>query len=147
MAVNHRAGATLTAEQLIHRHLRELALDVPQRDIDRRDGGHRDGPAPPVGTAIEVLPDVLDVVRVAADKARDDVLVEIRLHGKLAAIERRVAETVHAFVGDDLQRHEIAPGTREDRVGSFDLHGWIRLAFNRRSTWTARDRAVPAGVR
>ena len=51
-----------------------LGLDVPQRGVDRGDRAHRHRPAPPVGAAVEVLPDVLDPVRVAADQAGDHVV-------------------------------------------------------------------------
>ncbi|MCO5556219.1 hypothetical protein L7F22_009765 [Adiantum nelumboides] len=51
------------AEQPVHRQPRGLAEDVPQREVDGADRGHRDRAAPPVGAPVEVLPGVLDAPR------------------------------------------------------------------------------------
>jgi hypothetical protein len=68
-------------------------------------------------------------VWIPADETRDHVLVEIRFDGELASVERRIAETVHAVVGDDFQRDEIASGTGEDRIRAVDFHGFILLPW------------------
>ncbi|ABA53425.1 hypothetical protein BURPS1710b_A0511 [Burkholderia pseudomallei 1710b] len=122
VAIDHQPFAALAAEQLIDGHAGELALDVPERHVDRGDRRHRHGPAPPVRAAIQVLPDVLDVARVPADQAREHVILQIRAHRELAPVERRVAEAVDAFVGDDLDRHEIPAGAGDDDVQPFDFH-------------------------
>ena len=54
-----------------------LALDVPQRHVDRGDRRHRHRAAPPVRALVEVLPDVLDALRVAADQQRAEVVGEV----------------------------------------------------------------------
>lgn len=68
VAVGGEAVTGGAAEQLVERQARGLRLDVPQRDVHRGDGGHRDRAAPPVGAPVEVLPGVLDPVRVQADE-------------------------------------------------------------------------------
>ena len=74
VAVNQNPVAGSTPEQLVHRKPSDLSLDVPQRDIDRRDCGHRDRSAPPIGAPVEVLPGVLDPARIAADEQWADVI-------------------------------------------------------------------------
>src|SRR4051812_29719652 len=63
-------SAGLAAEQLIEWHARSLRLDVPERLVD---AGHRvvqDWAAPPVRAEVHRLPDVLNVVGVAAEHER-----------------------------------------------------------------------------
>ena len=69
---------------------------------------------------------------VAADEVRDDVIVEIRGHGELAAVERGIAEPVHAGARLDLQRDEIAPGARDDDARRDDLAILRRASAGRR---------------
>ena len=107
MAIDHAALARRAAEQLIDRQPRELALDVPQGHVDRRDRRHRHGPATPIGALIEKLPDILDPVRVAPDQTGDDMLRKIGRDCQLAAVERRIADAGRAVVAFDLQRREI----------------------------------------
>ena len=124
--VHHHAGAGPAAQQLVQRQVRDLRLDVPERRVDRGDGRHRDGAAPPVGASIKVLPGVLDLVRVAADEAGDHVLRQIGRHRELAPVQRGVADAVHALVRDDLQRDEVAPRAGDDDSCFDDLHGLTR---------------------
>ncbi|MEI9886499.1 MAG: hypothetical protein WDN08_08345 [Rhizomicrobium sp.] len=44
-----------------------------------------DGAAPPIGAAIEILPDILDAVGVAPDQAGDDVIGEVARDAEFAA--------------------------------------------------------------
>ena len=86
------------------------------------DGGHGDGAAPPVGSAVEILPDVFDVEWIAADEAGKHVLREIAGDSEFTAVERGVAEAVEACVGLDLERYEVAVGRADDEAGVGDLH-------------------------
>ena len=83
---------------------------------------HRHRPAPPVGALVEVLPGVLDAPRVAADEQRHDVIGQVAGDRELAAVQRRVAETVDAVLGHELQRDEVAAGTADDDLGVDDFH-------------------------
>jgi len=121
VAVDHEAVAALAPEQLVHRHAGQLPLDVPECHVDGRDGGHGHGTAPPVGATVEVLPDVFDVARIAADEAREHVLVEVGLDGEFTAVEGRVAESDNPFVGDDLHGDEVAARAGDDGLDAFDL--------------------------
>jgi hypothetical protein len=121
VAIDHDPRAAGPAQQLVDGQAGELALDVPQRGVDRGDRRHGHRPPTPVGALVQVLPDVLDLVGVAADQAGDDVVGQIGLDRQLAAVQRGVADAVHAFVGDDLQGDEVAPRTRDDGLGGDDL--------------------------
>jgi hypothetical protein len=108
MTIDHHPVAAASAEQLIQRHPRHFGLDVPQRDIDGGNRAHRHGAAPPIGTAIEILPDILDPAGIHADQARNDMIFEIGNDRPLAPVQSGVANAVNALVGDYFQRHEIA---------------------------------------
>src|SRR5207248_1536113 len=87
MSVDHHRLARSAAEQLIERQTGNLPFDVPERGVDRCNGRHSDRTSPPVRPAIEELPEVFDAVRVAADQAWDDVVLQISGDGELAAIQ------------------------------------------------------------
>ncbi|MNT18826.1 hypothetical protein D3C72_1540490 [compost metagenome] len=80
VAVHHDAGTRCATEQLVQRHIGGLALDVPQRHVYGRDGGHGDRPAAPVGAFIEELPYVFDLMGVPADQLRTDMIFQIGRH-------------------------------------------------------------------
>src|SRR5215218_1643013 len=88
----------------------DLAFDVPQRDVDRRDRGHRHRSAPPIGAPVEVLPGVLDSARIAADEQWADVIPQVGGDGELTAVEGRVAEPDHAVLSLDYQGDVVAAG-------------------------------------
>ena len=128
VAVDHHVVARLAAQQLVHRHAQRLALDVPQRRVDRRDRRHRHRPAAPVRALVKVVPDVLDAPRVAPDQQRDHVVGQVARDGQLAPVQRRVAEPVHAALGLDLQRDEVPPRRADDHLRRHDLHWFTPLA-------------------
>ena len=101
--VDHHSGAALATKQVVDGCLQRLALDVPERHVDGSDRRHGHWPAPPVGAAIEILPNVFRLERIAPDQARDQMVGQVRRHGQLTAIQRGVAESVDAFVGKNLQ--------------------------------------------
>ncbi len=123
VAVNQHARAASAAEQLVQRQAGRLCLEVPQRSVDRGDGRHRYRPAPPVRTAVEKLPGILDLVRVSPEQARDHVLTQVRGDGELAAVQRRIPDAVLTVVGHDLERYEVTAGAGDDYACVGDLHG------------------------
>ena len=80
------------------------------------------GPRRQYARAVEELPGVLDLGGVRADQQRNDMLGEVRDDGELAAVERRVAQAGVALVGRELQRDEVAVGTRDDDFCLVDDH-------------------------
>src|SRR5207249_3088168 len=75
VGVDEAALTGLAAEEVVDGDVEGLALDVPEGDVDGGDGGHGDGAAPPVGSAIEILPDVFGLEGVSADEAGEDVVL------------------------------------------------------------------------
>ena len=53
---------------------------------------------------------------------RRDVVLQVGGDGKLAAVQRGVADAVDAFVGHDLQRDEVPPRAGDDDFRFRDLH-------------------------
>jgi hypothetical protein len=132
MAVHQRTFTGTSAEQSIQRQIRHLAENVPQRDIDRGNRRHRHRSAAPVRAAIEKLPDVFDTPGIATDETRYHVVLQIRGHRELPAIQGCVANTRNAGTRDDLQRHEIAT-----RAGHYQFSGNNRAVIRR-----SRDRTT-----
>jgi len=64
------ASRESAAEQLIDGNVERFALDVPERSIDRGDGGHGDGAATPVRALVQILPEIFDAASVAANQKR-----------------------------------------------------------------------------
>src|SRR5665647_2625745 len=120
--VRERPAPAPAAEQLVHRESGDLALDVPQRHVHRRDCRHGHGPAPPVRSAVQVLPRVLDVIRVPAEQQRSDVIAQVGGDRELAPVEGRVPEPDDAIAGRELQGDEVATGTRDNHVDALDPH-------------------------
>src|SRR5680860_1093321 len=82
--ISHETVAARAAEQLVDGHARGLALDVPQRGVDSRDGRHRHRAPSPIRAPIEELPHVLDATGVLADQQRRHVLLEVGDHGEFS---------------------------------------------------------------
>jgi hypothetical protein len=112
VGVDEATGAGRAAEAVEDGGVEGFALDVPESDVDGGDGGHGDGAASPVGSAIEVLPDVFGLEGVAADEAGEDVVLQVGGYGELAAVEGGVAEAVDAFVGVDSRVTKLGRGSR-----------------------------------
>ena len=108
------------AEQLVDRLPGHLAQDVPQRDIDGGDRGHRDRPPAPVRAPVEVLPGVLDGIRVAADQQRRDVLFEVGHDRQLTTVQRGVPETGDAVGRGDPQGDEVPSGAGHEDIDPLD---------------------------
>ena len=116
--VAHNLVAHAPAQQLVDRHAQRLALDIPQRDIDRRDGRREDAlggeeaaarhrchrcsmrnGSLPISNGLKVL-------------NRAD-------HRQLAAGDAGFANAIDPFIGIDHHEQEVAVPT-PDRVG-FDI--------------------------
>ncbi len=158
VSVGQGAGTTRAAEELVQGHSGVLGLDVPQLGVDGRDRRHGHGAAPPVRTAVEVLPGVLDAGGVLPQEEGYDVIVEVGAYGQFAAVERGVAETGDTVLGGDAQGDEVPSGTGHVDFGGLDTHegsplvcGSLRLfrvrSFGFRRGGTAvRMRCAPDAV-
>ena len=74
VGIGHDAGATAASQQLVKRLPSNFGFDVPQRCVDCGNGGHGDRASAPVSTFVEVLPDVFNLLRIAANQTGNHVL-------------------------------------------------------------------------
>jgi hypothetical protein len=121
-------------EQLIDGLPGHLAQDVPQRDIDGGDRGHRDRPAAPVGAPVEVLPGVFDGMGIPADQQRRDVLFQVGHDRQLTAVQSGVTETGHAVRRGDPEGDEVAAGAGHEDVDPLDRAHSAPRSINRAAT-------------
>ncbi len=126
------------AEQLVDRRAERLALDVPERDVDcgqDRDADRARAVDAKDRPVVDLVPEVLDPVRVLADeRVRERV---VRERGDGAEVERGASERAgpvagNALVGRDLDERglaaELVAGTaphavllRDERVDDVGL--------------------------
>ena len=94
----------LAAQQLVDGHVEELALDIPQGDVDGADAGedHRAAILTPEGALIKFIPDDLVVQGVHANNQRGKVLDHAEGRGSGDAVgEGGFTIAVDTFVGID----------------------------------------------
>ena len=93
-----------------------------KRHIDGRDRRHGHRAATPVRSAIQVLPDIFRLKRVAPDETRNQVIAQVGGNGQLAPIQSCVSQAVDAFVGRNLQGDEVSSGTTDEHLCFRNLH-------------------------
>ena len=107
IAIHGEAG--FPADELIDRHVRPFALDVPQRHVKPAESVVQHRTIAPIGTRVGVLPKVLDIVRVPAARKRIKILLDGGHHGEWTLVEGGAAEAVQTgLAGLDL--HDNQPG-------------------------------------
>ena len=94
MHVDGRAAAAAAAPELVAGHARRLALDIPQRHLQRADGVVQHRAVAPVAVVHGAVPEVGDGAGVAADGERLEVAFDGRLHGPEALGEGAAAPAV-----------------------------------------------------
>jgi hypothetical protein len=140
MSVDHDALAGSAAEQLVDGKTGNLALDIPESDIDGRDGGHGDRATTPVGTLVQVVPEILDAVRGAADQQWADVVAQVGRHSQFTPIERGIPDPGHPGLGLDDKGHVVAPWRADDDACVDDLH--LRAPTSSSETTRARGQSA-----
>ena len=131
VSVDHHSGSALAAEQVVDGRFQRFALDVPESHVDGGDRRHRDGAATPVRAAVQILPNVFGLKRIASDKARDEVVGQIRRDGQFPPVQSRIAQSVNPFVSRNLQRDEISSRTSDEYLGIRDLHRGLLRSTSR----------------
>ncbi len=113
----------LAAEQLVERHAGALTFDVPQRDVHAAHGVEQHRTVAPVRAHIARLPDILDLVDVAADEEGLQILLERGFHDQGSLRKRRAAPPDEAGLGGLHLHHDQANaiGRRENRLDIADL--------------------------
>jgi hypothetical protein len=81
--------------------------------------------APPVSSAIQILPDIFDLKRITPDQARDNMLSKITYNRKLAPVEGSISKAIDALVGFYLQGSEVSSWRTYIDRSSCDLHARI----------------------
>ncbi len=122
VAIDHHARAGGAAQQLINRHVGRFAFDIPQRHIDRRDRRHGDRATTPVGPFVEVLPDVFDLMRIAADQLRADVIFQVGGDRQFPAIEGCITNAGQTLIGGDFDGDKVSACAGYKYFCLYNLH-------------------------
>ena len=123
VSIGERTDAGAASQKGVDRQAGDLALDVPEGEIDARHCGHLHRATTPIPAPGEVLPDVLDAIGITTDEERRDVLSQNGCDRQLASVEGCVTDTVDAgLVGLDLDDDVVASRTRHDDLDVPDLH-------------------------
>ncbi len=144
---------TGAAQQAMQRQVGRLAGDVPQGDVEPRQGEDRDAvAAEQVQLLLQVVAESRDVARILADREGCDHVVQGRAHGIGAGIAERFAPADDARVrldphqqGVDHDRHALALVTAAEgvrhlhrmRVDTRDLHSILPLLLMSASSFSA----------
>ena len=123
--------AALTTEELIDRDAERLALDVPQRLLDRAHSGKDDRATAlgPEGVIIHIAPQLFDAERIFAEnEGLDQVPDHAGGCGAADAVgDRGLADPGYALVGRNLDKHRMQPIDRDEiDARSGDFHAVVR---------------------
>ena len=102
MRVKQCAVPALAAKQLVKRKAGNFPFDIPQSQINRTIGRHRDRASAEIGAAIEILPDILAVARVHSDEARDEIFFQILCRQRFTSVQRGIANAVYSGIRHDF---------------------------------------------
>ena len=109
--VDGRSLPALAAQELIDGHPRLLALEVPQRHVDPREGVVEHRSVPPVAVDHGHLPEFLDARYVAPEDERLQMVLDRRVDGTEPLREGGAPQPVQPGLGgDDLHHHQSAAG-------------------------------------
>ena len=111
-------------KHLRQRHVRHLAHDVPQREVDARDGrrAHDAVPVPEV-LPVHHLPEILHARRVLTDKEMRHVLDRAH-HAARVPLQRRLTPADEPrLIRDHFHKHPVShPGMADERFDGGDFH-------------------------
>jgi len=140
-----RVGGHALARAPYHlpqRQIQRLAPDVPQRDIDGRDGERQNasGPATRGGSA-QLGMNRLGAKRIFTDRQGSERLDCLLQRAGQRGAEKGVADAFDAGVGTDAQRDDFARRSGRDRAVGEGLVGWQAddLRLNFRNLHRARE--------
>ena len=98
----------LASEQLIERHIGQLALDIPERHIDTGNGVIFDWTVTPIGILVHQLPELFNGLRVAPEQQRLEILFKKAFDGQMTISKSRAAQAVQAIlIGFNLDDDKI----------------------------------------
>src|SRR3989454_10351005 len=122
MAIHHDSSAALSAQEIVKRRVERLTFDVPECHIHGGNGAHGDRSFSPVGAAVEILPDIFGLKRVASNETRNQMVRQVTGDRKFAPVQSAISEPVDSFVGVDFESDEIPSGGTDKDFGVFDFH-------------------------
>ena len=157
------ASLHLAADELIHRHARLAAFDVPQRVADAADGAVLNRVVLVVRTHVTELPDLLDSVRGSAHHQWLQVLLDCCANEFGAASGKRGCGATVAvescLIGRDLYDRRVIGAAAPDlnHADVFDtrrrhsargaIHGCLRVLFSWRGAGVSNWAPEKAGYR
>ena len=128
--VERQRGAPGAAEQLVDRLAEQLALDVPQRDVERGQRAGQRALRPELDAGVQQRVEQHGMIeRVLADQRRRQVVADDAERGEAALHRRRLADAVDAVIGVDahegavLRRLVVRRPAHLEGVDAGDLHG------------------------
>ena len=137
--IERQRGAPGAAEQLVDRLPDQLALEVPQRDVERRQRAGQRALRPELHTGVQQRIQQHGMIeRILADQRRREVVPDDAERGEAALHRRRLADAVDPVVGEDadegavLRRLLVRRPAHLERIDAGDLHGALlsASAFN-----------------
>ena len=146
MPIDHRTFAALAAPQLIHGHVGDFALDVPQCHVDTADGVVEHGAVAPVRVDHHHLPHVFAVARITADEQWLEVVFDGFDHQGSALGEGGTAITdqpiLVCFDLDDDNPDAI--GSRQKSFDACNFHVSLFLLCEGTSPTRLTPESIPA---
>src|SRR6185436_7411364 len=128
VAIGRKAG--FSTEQLINWHAGAFAFDVPKSHVEAGKRVVQDGAVAPIGTGVGVLPDVFDVIDVAAARERIEVFLEGIYDREGTLVEGGATESVKArFARFDFDDDEPASLRRSGNGADFFDRDWLRTTI------------------
>ncbi len=124
MTVSADVIAHRSAPELVTGQPRDLSRNVPQGQVDPRDGGgSHDAVAMPKMLAIHHLPEMLDARRILADEQLRQILDRAN-HAPGMPFQRGLAPTEQTgLIGDNFDKHPVShPGVTHVGFNRGDLH-------------------------
>ena len=113
----------------------QLALDVPQRDVERRQRAGQRALRPELDAGVQQRVEQHGMVqRILADQRRREIVRDHAERGEAALHRRGLADAEHAVVGVDahegavLRRLVVRRPAHLERIDAGDLHGACSLA-------------------
>ena len=132
IGVRRHAIAEPPAEQLPDRHTERLPHQIPARDVERGERRLRHLAGASVLGALHVPREPLDVERIGTDDVPWRQLADAGDQRVGLVDHSHFADAGQAVVGDELEEHELAPGSADHRHAQIDdLHGRVRLRRER----------------
>ena len=125
MAIDRRPLAALAAQELVNRHPRPLAFDIPERLINTGDGIIEHRPIAPIAIDHRHLPDLLNPIDIATNEEGLEMALDRGVHRIKTLGKSRATDPVEPIVRSD-DFNDDQPGSGRLGKNRFDVfnHNW-----------------------